>query len=534
MDGPANAQQIPINVVGSSTFGRHQKISAERTYNMFISDKWLINTAGYQKAIQFADRGEGRGAYASYRGNFLIVVVNNVVYRVETNLSYISLGNINSNSGPVYIDENLANQICLVDGINMYIYFYSGPPVLTLQTGGVLGGNLIPNYVCYHNSFFLIGNANTTGTGASWYVYERASDTTITRVVTRDIQTKPDYAKAIVRIPSQGNNVLALGRTVAEIHTSIETLDIYRRNSSVNVDYGVLNEETIASFDRFIMWLGFNNDNDPVILKFAGQMVEKISTDGIDYLLQNLENPTQSFAMKYRQDGHLFYQITFYNPKDNLTLLYDCEHDVFFNLSDNQQNFHPARKIVHFNNRNYFISFKNGSLYEQSTDYTTYNENLIEGDCCPDFRLIYEIPRIRVCGTIRTPDTGRYRINTMTLLIEAGYDDIVKIDNYGIITEDGILISSEDKHHIMITEDSPNQANIKITDKFFKSRVDLSLSKDGGYTFSTTVPRFLRGIGRRKNIMRWQRLGRANELTAKFKFYGLKRFVVNNAAMDIY
>lgn len=44
-------QQVPVNVVGSSTFGRYPKISLETTYNMFISDDWLVNYAGFQKVV---------------------------------------------------------------------------------------------------------------------------------------------------------------------------------------------------------------------------------------------------------------------------------------------------------------------------------------------------------------------------------------------------------------------------------------------------------------------------------------------------
>ena len=47
-----NAKQEPVNIVGGSTFGRYRKISSEKTYNMFITDEWLVNTAGYQKAYE--------------------------------------------------------------------------------------------------------------------------------------------------------------------------------------------------------------------------------------------------------------------------------------------------------------------------------------------------------------------------------------------------------------------------------------------------------------------------------------------------
>ena len=59
-----NFEPTPINIVGSSTFGRYPKISIEKTYNMFISDEFLVPYAGYQIAIsssEFTNGKIGRG-----------------------------------------------------------------------------------------------------------------------------------------------------------------------------------------------------------------------------------------------------------------------------------------------------------------------------------------------------------------------------------------------------------------------------------------------------------------------------------------
>jgi hypothetical protein len=47
----ANFQQQPLNLVGSSVFGRYPKISIEKTYNMFESQGWMVPYAGYGIAI---------------------------------------------------------------------------------------------------------------------------------------------------------------------------------------------------------------------------------------------------------------------------------------------------------------------------------------------------------------------------------------------------------------------------------------------------------------------------------------------------
>jgi hypothetical protein len=148
-------QNVPVNVVGSSTFGRYPKISLEKTYNMFISDEWLINYAGFQKVSDILplESGEGRALYNSVRGGFLIAVVSSSVYKLDNNLLPEFIGNINTMTGEVIIDENLSSQICIIDGQSAYIYNYINN-TLTEQTLTFLGNPIIPNMFATIIHFF--------------------------------------------------------------------------------------------------------------------------------------------------------------------------------------------------------------------------------------------------------------------------------------------------------------------------------------------------------------------------------------------
>ncbi len=534
-----NSRREEVNVVGGSTFGRYKKISSEKTYNMFISDKWLVNTAGYQKVYELLPEGLGRGIFTSIRGNRLIVVVDSFVYSLNEHLVPTFVGMLGTERGVVYIDENLNSQICIVDGLNAYIYNYSLPgSSLTVQTGL---GNLVPGYVDYHNTYFLFGNANATTNGAAWYAYQYATPTTITQATTGQfaLQTKPDYALAVVRIPAQSANVLVMGTSVCEIWMQIGGLQNYRRNQNVSVDYGCASVSTIASSDKFIAWLAINENNAPTIMVYNGQEFKPISTDGIDHQLSHIQYPAQSTAMFYRQDGHLFYQLTFYNPADNLTILYDCTTEMFFNLSDWDLNYHPAKNYAYFNGQTYFISLNDGDLYLSSTDLTTYNENL--PNAIPDPTLIHEIQRIRICDTIRADDSSQFRPNTFVFTLEQGNDKNVtglSINSPGqdlLITED-LFNPPDDTIYTeagqpMADEDSLDIASITIP---YQPRVDLTVSRDSGITWSNTVSRNLNPIGMRQNILNWENLGACNSLTLKLRFWGLSRFVANNGMVELY
>jgi hypothetical protein len=538
-----NGQKEEITVVGGSSFGRYPKISLEKTYNMYISDGWLVSFAGYERILDILESGEGRGAFLSVRGNFTLAVVNSAVYRISTTFGLIFIGNLETTTGEVFIDENLNNQICIVDGLHAYIYDHSLSPNLTKQADAHFGVDLIPNYVTFHNTFFLFGNADTTNNGAKWFAYvpHVTDPTLITYRATLALETKPDYALAIKRIPGQGNNVLVLGRTVCEIHTQVADRLPYRRNSSVNVDYGVLSVSTIASSDEFIVWLGVNESNSPSLMVFSGQSAYRISTDGIDYLLGSLTHPEISTASFFRQDGHLFYIITFfgehnehYGDRENLTLMYDFTEKKFCHLSDEHLNYHPMRQIVYFNKENYFISLRNGSLYRLSSDITVINENLQNDDpASDDPRLIYDIQRIRICKTFRSPMSTPFTVNSFTIIIEQGDDDFLGFDDCTIlmITEDNIRIFTEEASGYIqvIPEDGDPDDCIR---EMHRGRIDLSFSKDGCRTFSNTVGIRMRPLGHRQNILRWQRMGYGNEWTPKLRFWTKGRLVASGGVLE--
>lgn len=538
-------RKVPVNVVGSNTFGIQDKISASATYNLFISDNWMVNTPGYQRILNLLPNGEGEGRdlFTCIRGNFLLAVVGANVYTISSNFSVTFIGALATATGEVFIDENLNSQICIVDGINAYIYNYTLPPNLTIQTGL---GTLIPGYVEYHNAQFLFGNANTTpGAGSAWYSFVFNSPTTIIANPVASqfaIQTKPDFALAVVRLPGQGNNVLALGKTVGEIWTQVGGLENYRRNSTINIDFGVASVSTIARSDKYVAWLGINEHNSPVIVVYTGQSFGSISTDGIDKLMDSIKFPSQSTAMFFRDSGHLFYQLTFYNPVDNLSLLYDFDTEKFYYFTDNFMNYHPARNYAFFNGDTYFASLNNAALYQSSSLFTNYNEN-IQAIMPQDPTLNLEIPRIRIPDTFREEDSSQFRANSLVITIEQGNDLAVTgvslLNNIDLLITESTFVPPDDVIYTeqgtpMADEDSGAGVGAGNLPPPYRPRVDLSISRDGGVIFGNTVGRGLNPVAIRQNILTWDNMGMCNEWTPQLRFWGMDRFTVSNGILEIF
>ncbi|GKS62453.1 hypothetical protein YTPLAS21_19110 [Candidatus Nitrosocosmicus sp.] len=480
-------EKLPIKIVGGNQYGIYPKISVEKTYNMFVSDGWLVNYIGHQRRTEYLTNN-GRGIFSSVYGKFMLIVIGGGVYKVDSALNLLNVGAVDSSEGDVYIDENLSGQICIVDGIDAYIYDYADTNTVTRQN---LPFN--PSYVVYHNTYFLFGSSLNSAEPYQWHAYQiNGVDTTsIALVTTLTLQSKPDAALAVVRIPGSGNNVLVLGRNCGEVWVHVGGTENYRKVSSFNMDNGVVNVATIGYSDSSIFWLGRNEKGTLTVFESNGQNSAPISNDGLNRFLENVNYPEYSTAFCHKVDGHLIYHLTFYHQDDNKTIFYDANSQLFFFASDANLDYYPARRVVSYNNKTYSISLNDSAIYEIGDEFLTYNDNLD-----PDVSG-YVIPRLRYTNAIRSADGEPFRMRKLSFIMEQG------VTNY-----------------------QPGDTEVP--------RIDIAMTKNGGQSFGTFVNKDLNPSGHYKNTIEQYNLGYANEVAFLFRFLGKQRFVVGNAVLELY
>ncbi len=525
--------QLPLDIVGSTKFGRYPKVSVEQTYNMIISDNFLVPYAGHQQVAHIIQQASGRAIFTSVSFNHMIAVIANSVYIISTNNSFTRVGTIGTYVGDVFIDENNTHQVAICDQQNIYIYNYLTGAFTTASI------DFIPGYITYQNGRFIAAAIDTAtwrlsdvGNGLSWPNDSFHVGT---------FQTKPDTVVATQRFPGRGNLLFVMGKTVTELWQDVGAqLFPYQRNSTVNIDYGCLNPATIAYNDNIIVWLAANEKSGPMIAYSTGGDIQKISTDGIDFKFTQLKNPANSYGFLFRQDGHLLYQLTF--PDDNLTYVYDFNTKKFFTLCDENMNAHIAKRVAFFDDKYFFVSFTDGNLYQLGTQFTTYDGN--------------EIPRIRVCRNIRLPDTSRFAVNNLTFTIEQGVQQNVFLNN-DLLTESGDAILTEDGEPlevsvsleisvtsglyaedgtVLLTEDGEEILAEEMIETAYPipQAVHLSVSRDGGESFGNIWSKQLNPRGVFKNRLVYFGLGSANDFIPQFRFWGLGRFVVTDGIVSIY
>ncbi len=480
--GSQRYQDVPLKMVGSTKFGRYEKMSSEQTYNMIISDGWLVPFGGWTPRSIINYQGEGRGIFTSQKNNKMYAVIDNNIWQYDNNLTKSVVGVMSTFTGDVFIDENNVNQIAFSDGQSIYIFNYLTNGFVEL-TSTILG--FVPGYLTFQNGRFVSPDTRTNqyrlsavGDGLSWPFDAQHVG---------EISTKATTCIACVRFPGRGNLLLVMGGNVGELWMDIgAALFPYQRSQSTNLDYGCINPATIATNEDVVCWIGVNEQSGPAIMTTQGGNTEKISTDGIDFKLASLTAPQNCYGFMVRLAGHLCYVVSW--PTDNLSYLYDFNTKQFFTLCDENMNVFIVKRITFFNNTYYFVSLNDGNLYE-------LNESLFNYDYG---NKVGEIPLIRIIDNISKPDQSRFIGGYAGMTIQQG--------NFDYQIED--------------TDNIPH--------------VDLAISRDGGVNYGNFVRKPMNTQGNRRSILRWDRLGEANDMTLQFRFHGLNgRFIFTDGVIGI-
>ena len=472
---------VPLDIVGGTSFDRYKKQSIEETYNMMISDGALVPYAGYAKKLMLQATGEARECYVSTKFDRLIVVIGQNIYAVDDDLGNSLIGSLESASGPVFISENEADQLAFVDGSStLYLYTYTtgsstfekvdlSDPVHKL-------GVVAAGYITFQDTYFIIPDTLTN----KWYISGNNDGKSWSALDSAALQTKPDVMVAVVAFDRQ---LFVMGKKVSEIwHDVGNPLFPYQRSNSLAIDYGCLSASTIATGFGMIVWLAANAKSGATIIYSDGGPPKTISTDGIDFKLDKLNDSTDSSGFLFQEDAHIFYQVTF--KSDNFTLVYDFNEQKFYSLTDERMNYHIAKRVAFFDNKHYFVSYRDAGLYELSTDYSTY-KYVIGGTTLGE-----EIPRIRITKRYGTPTSSWFKVNSLNLTLEQG--------------------------------------NSKVPQK-----VGLSIARNGGMSFGNVLMKDLFPLGKRTNKLVFWLLGASNDMVFQIQFWGKTRFVVLNGVMEV-
>lgn len=544
------------------------------TEDVYI-DEDIINN------IAFVD-GTNIYIYNYLTGNFYVPGTN--PYQGGGGVTAAQSGFTVTGVGTTFTANMVGGTIYWPDDTFSTITAYSSATSITVSTSAThLAGDFLitepldftPAYVFFHDGRFVVPSNRAGGQQISQWrlsnpiLVTGATASIITFPNTQQFvggfQTKPDLPVAGSRLPGRGQNIFIMGSEVTEPWVDLGLAKFpYQKQTSFNIDFGCINASTVSTLNNLVVWLGGNERTGPVIMYTTGQDVKKISTDGIDFLFERLNSPSECYGFTYMQSGHLFYVITFFDPSDNLTLAYDFNTDKFYNLSDENLDYFIAKKVVYFNEKYYFISINDGDIYELNSDFTTYTyrDNVVE-----------EIPRARILPTYLTQDGVGQVFNNVWFVMEQGIDSQYTGQGNNIAsinvtaggtdyTECTVLIEGDGSAAhatativagvvTSITVNNPGfgytwavvtligdgtgaEASVLLNVADYIPQVNISVSYDGGYSWSNFDKMAVNTYGKFKNRFYYDGLGYGNEFTLQFRMYMKSRFVCKNGMMSFY
>ncbi len=166
----------------------------------------------------------------------------------------------------------------------------------------------------------------------------------------------PTTWNGLNNIPAQA--VPGVGVALARNHSYIVALKtnstelLYDANNPVGspllaypnsaFQWGCIDGNTVQDVEDRLFWLAQSKQSSAFVATFAAGQHERISTPGVERLLDDVTGPYNSFSFK--DSGHLFYGLTAIGS--NITLVYDIGQNIWYLWTDAKGNYWPWMSIV--------------------------------------------------------------------------------------------------------------------------------------------------------------------------------------------
>lgn len=257
----------------------------------------------------------------------------NQINRLLENGDREFIGSLNSYTGNVSFADN-GRQLMIVDGMNGWIYDFT-TATFTQITDQYFPGNdgqNAPTSVCCIDTYFII---NIPGTNSYYWsnpsyqyvdsaeVYQNY-DPLVSDGYWTPIQSGQKIARPgnILKIVDTNNMIWLFGNNSIEVHydTGI-TPQVWARYEGAIIEVGLAAIDSPARYANNIFWLG--NDRNGAVGVFAndGFQPKRISTRGIEQIINLMPKYDDCVGYVYSQSGHTFYVMQFLAAKK--TLVYD-------------------------------------------------------------------------------------------------------------------------------------------------------------------------------------------------------------------
>jgi hypothetical protein len=284
----------------------------------------------------------------------------------------------------------------------------------------------------------------------------------MTSIDALDFSAADAFADNLVGCISDHRELWLFGETSSEIwYNSGDASFPFQRIPSGFIERGCKSSSSIAKNEHRVCWLG----DDLAVYASVGYQPQRISTPAIELAIKGTSDPSSACGMAYSQLGHSFYVLQF----SDLCVAYDFTTQRWHERETYGEPTWRAKHYAAFNRKHLVGDFETGDVYE--LDHETYNDTR-NGESTNANERTFTTQVIDVGGRYATMDE-------MLLDVETGVGAV-----------------------------SGNDSN---------PQVFLSVSDDGGRTWSTERGAYIGERGEYRTQVAWTRLGRFRQRICKFR-----------------
>lgn len=288
-----------------------------------------------------------------------------ILWRVDQAGSASALGELDSSaSGPVWIEHNTANQLCVVDGVWGWIYNRSTGSFDRISDVDFPGAAAM----AYQDGYGLFIQPGSN----QWFFSSLFDFSTFNA---RDFYARSTRPDNLVGILSFQREPFVFGEIATEVYynagggNTSATDQTFALNTGGVMEYGCGAVGSPSTVDgTAATWLS----NKGQIVHAAGYSAKPVMNQMFDRAVKGYSRFDDAVALAYRDQGHLFYQISF--PTADKTWVLDattgmfCKRQSLGNDGVNQGR-HRANCYAMWNNKHWVGDFSNGKIYEMGAEY---------------------------------------------------------------------------------------------------------------------------------------------------------------------
>lgn len=307
-----------IRFAVQSYVSRSLPLSAQRLVNLYAEQapedaKTPVALFGTPGLKRWATIGDGPIRGMIVMGETLYVVSGDKVYSVAANGSKSAIGTI-PGTGLVDLAHN-GTQIFVRTGNGANdSYIVTASSVTQITDDGFPGASS----VTYQDGYFIFSVPDSDQFGISALDDGLSYDAT-------DFATAEGDPDGLFRAFSDHRELWLFGYRTIEIWFNSGAADFpFERASGAFVERGLLAPRAVAKVDNTVFWPG----EDRIVYRADAYTPIRISTHGIEALLEQYEDLSDLIGWTYTQDGHVFYVL---KKPGAFTVVYDVATGLWHN-----------------------------------------------------------------------------------------------------------------------------------------------------------------------------------------------------------